>query len=126
MLNTNTMWHKIKIEIFALFTISKERKFPQRKFPQNFTPITIYRAIPNRPCKPAAISWRFDCDLSPLFRTCSNFDDYNFKISAKSRNMVTPNSRKFHVTRYTEKQIRQSKETRFCVFSCFDHPKLLH
>ena len=34
----------------------------------------IYRTIPNRPCKPAAISWRFDCDLSPIFRTCSNFD----------------------------------------------------
>ena len=33
-----------------------------------------YQIAWNRPCKPAAISWRFDCDLSPMFRTCSNFD----------------------------------------------------
>jgi len=34
----------------------------------------IPAATPNRPCKPAAISWRFVATKSLRFRTCPNFE----------------------------------------------------
>ena len=49
------------------------RNFSQGAFTQAIF-LAIFVAIPNRPCKLAAISWRFVATKSPRFRTRSNFE----------------------------------------------------
>ena len=49
------------------------RNFSQGAFTQAIFS-AIFVAIPNRPCKLAAISWRFVATKLPRFRTRSNFE----------------------------------------------------
>ena len=55
----------------------------------------IFRAIPNRPCKPAAISRPCDCDLSP--RNCRSFEVARILmrfISDLTKNLLWPSTPK--------------------------------
>ena len=49
-------------------------RFGRRNLSQGAFTQAIFLAIPNRPCKLAAISWRFVATKSPRFRTRSNFE----------------------------------------------------
>ena len=51
----------------------------------------IFVAIPNRPCKLAAISWRFVATKSPRFRTCWNLSRFTgdfFSLRVTNRHKI--------------------------------------
>ena len=75
---------EIVYRVYVLFLASKfiQETFPLRFGRRNFSQdafiqaifSAIFVGIPNRPCKLAAISWRFVATKSSLFRTRSNFE----------------------------------------------------